>query len=143
MEAGVNALHTSVEIVLVHDAARPFISERIITDVIESVKIHGAAAAALPITDTVRYGEHDCFTKSVSREGLYAMQTPQGFKYTLLQKAFRLAGKSRKITDDVALMDHIGQAVHIIHGDRSNIKITTQSDWEWAQKIWETEQMAP
>ena len=141
VEAGVKALNESVEIVLIHDAARPFISERIITDVIESVKIHGAAAAALRVTDTVRYGEKGHFTNTVSRKGLYAMQTPQGFKYRLLRNAFCQAGMSADITDDVALMNHIGQEVHIIQGDHSNIKITTQSDWEWAKRMGQTEQV--
>jgi len=64
------------------------------------------------------------------------MQTPQGFKYDILAKAFQNAENASRATDDVELMYPIGQAVRIVHGDRSNIKITTQSDWDWASKMW-------
>ncbi len=136
VQAGLSALGESTAIVLVHDAARPFVSERVITDVIDAAKAHGAAAAALCVTDTVRYGEDDSFTSTVSREGLYAMQTPQGFRYDLLLRAFREAGDVSRATDDAELMHHIGQSVRIVPGERSNIKITTQSDWDWASQVW-------
>lgn len=138
VEAGLRAVHKSTGIVLIHDAARPFISAQMITNVIEAAKNTGAAAAAIPVTDTVRYADGGYFTRTISRDGLYAMQTPQGFQYDLLQKAFRQAGGISDATDDVALMEHIGQSVQIIEGDRSNIKITTPSDWEWAQQRWKT-----
>ena len=138
VEAGLRAVHKSTGIVLIHDAARPFISAQIVTKVIEATKNTGAAAVAIPVTDTVRYAEDGCFARTISRDGLYAMQTPQGFQYDLLQKAFRQAGGISDATDDVALMEHIGQSVQIIEGDRSNIKITTPSDWEWAQQMWKT-----
>ena len=136
VEAGLNAVSGSTSIVLIHDAARPFVSAQIITKVIEATKTSGAAAVAMPVTDTVRYGEDGSFTKTISRDGLYAMQTPQGFKYDLLQRAFCQAGGISQATDDVALMGRIGQSVRIVEGDRWNVKITTQSDWEWAQQVW-------
>lgn len=141
VEAGVDAVSESTEIVLIHDSARPFVSERIITDVIESAERFGAAAAALPIWDTTRYGDRGVFTKTVSRDGLYAMQTPQGFQYDLLRTAFDAAGKASQATDDVALMYGIGQTVQIVHGDVRNFKITTESDLDWATRIWEIENL--
>ncbi len=136
VEAGLKAVNESTSIVLIHDAARPFVSAQIITKVIESTKIAGAAAVAMPVTDTVRYGEEGSFTKTISRDGLYAMQTPQGFKYDLLRRAFCQAAGVSQATDDVSLMEYIGQSVRIVDGDRWNVKITTQSDWEWAQQVW-------
>lgn len=136
VEAGLKAVSESTSIVLVHDAARPFVSAQIISRVIKSTKIAGAAAVAMPVTDTVRYGKDGSFAKTISRDGLYTMQTPQGFKYDLLQRAFCQAEGISQATDDVVLMKHIGQSVRIVEGDRWNFKITTQSDWEWAQQIW-------
>ena len=134
--AGVAAVTEDVSIVLIHDVARPFVSARVISDVIEAVEKTGAAAAALPIQDTVRYGNEGLFTKTASRDGLYAMQTPQGFRRSLLIKAMHQESGHLWATDDVALMQRIGQPVRIIEGDPRNMKITTQSDWEWAQNIW-------
>ncbi|MCY4204525.1 MAG: 2-C-methyl-D-erythritol 4-phosphate cytidylyltransferase [Bacteroidetes bacterium] len=139
VRAGLDVLDESIEVVLIHDAARPFISGEVITDVIDSTKAYGAAAAALPITDTVRYGKDGCFTTTISRENLYAMQTPQGFRHEILRKAFRQAEDVSKSTDDVELVYPIGQTVQIVHGERTNIKITTQSDWDWASKVWKKE----
>ncbi len=134
--AGVGAVEEDVSIVLIHDVARPFVLDRVISDVIEAVENTGAAAAALPIQDTVRYGNEGLFTKTASRDGLYAMQTPQGFRRNLLIKAMHQNSGYPQATDDVALMQRIGQPVRIVEGDPRNIKITTQSDWEWAQNIW-------
>lgn len=134
--AGVGAVEEDVSIVLIHDVARPFVLDRVITDVIEAVENTGAAAAAIPIQDTVRYGNEGLFTKTASRDGLYAMQTPQGFRRNLLIKAMHQNSGYPQATDDVALMQRIGQPVRIVEGDPRNIKITTQSDWEWAQNIW-------
>jgi len=133
--AGLNALGDSTSVVLIHDAARPFISDSMISSVIRSAIAHGAAAAAMPVTDTVRYGDNGHFTTSISRDGLYAMQTPQGFKFSLLLDAFQHA-KLSEATDDVAIMEQMGHCVQIVTGDSRNIKITTQSDWDWAQKVW-------
>ncbi len=137
VQAGFEALSESTEIVLIHDAARPFVSSEMIKKVIQSTKITGAAAVALPVTDTVRYGEEDRFTKSISRDGLYAMQTPQGFKYDLLQRVFSQSENISHATDDVELMGAIGQAVQIVEGDSWNIKITTKPDWELAELIYQ------
>ena len=134
--AGVAAVKEDVSIVLIHDVARPFVSARVISDVIEAVENTGAAAAALPIQDTVRYGNEGLFTKTASRDGLYAMQTPQGFRRSLLIKAMHQDSGHLWATDDVALMQRIGQPVRIVEGDPRNMKITTQSDWEWAKNIW-------
>lgn len=134
--AGVGAVEEDVSIVLVHDVARPFVLDRVISDVIEAVENTGAAAAALLIQDTVRYGNEGLFTKTASRDGLYAMQTPQGFRRNLLIKAMHQNSGYPQATDDVALMQRLGQPVRIVEGDPRNIKITTQSDWEWAQNIW-------
>jgi len=133
--AGLDEISSSTSVVLIHDAARPFITQRVITRVIESTLKHGAAAAAVPVSDTVRYGEHDRFTKTISRNGLYSMQTPQGFKYELLMDAFRQR-KFSNATDDVEVMQQAGYDVCIVEGDPRNIKITTKFDWDWANQMW-------
>ena len=138
--AGLARLSSYTSVVLIHDAARPFITQQVITRVIESTLTYGAAAAAVPVSDTVRYGEHGRFTKTISREGLYSMQTPQGFKYELLMEALHL-GKCSDATDDVEMMQHVGHGVRIVEGDPRNIKITTKFDWEWANQMWHTREI--
>ncbi len=133
--AGLCALSDTTSVVLIHDAARPFISASIISSVIKSTVTYGAAAVAVPVSDTVRYGGSGQFTKTIPREGLYLMQTPQGFNYALLLGAFQDASLS-EATDDVAVIEQLGYAVQIVTGDSHNIKITTQSDWNWAQRMW-------
>ena len=140
--AGFSQLSLSTSAVLIHDAARPFITQQVITRVIESTFTYGAAAAAVPVTDTVRYGENDRFTNTISRDGLYSMQTPQGFRDELLAEALH-QGDLSAATDDVELMQHVGHDVCIVEGDPRNIKITTKSDWEWANQMWHAREIHP
>ena len=136
-----NALRAApapVEIVLVHDAVRPFVQARQVHRVIEATRTHGAAALALPVADTLREASDAVFGETVPRKGLYRMQTPQGFRRAWLEEAHRVAAQSsgRLATDDVGLVQRIDRAVHVVQGDRRNFKITTRGDWELAQQLW-------
>lgn len=132
------ALPSSVEIVLVHDAVRPFLPADRISALIEAVRDSGAAALAVPITDTLRVGEGEFFGDTVPRSGLHRMQTPQGFRRDWLEEAHRTAHAEGFLgTDDVALVQRAGHAVRIVEGTSTNIKITTPADWELARAIWE------
>jgi 2-C-methyl-D-erythritol 4-phosphate cytidylyltransferase len=136
-----NALRAApapVEVVLVHDAVRPFVQARQVKRVIEATRTHGAASLAMPVADTLRNGQGEVFGETVSRKGLYRMQTPQGFRRAWLEEAHRVAAQSdgRPATDDVGLVQRIDREVRIVRGDRRNFKITTDGDWQLAQQLW-------
>ncbi len=123
--------------VLVHDAVRPFIRPEQVSEVIRAVERYGAAAPAIPVTDTVRRAEEGLFGQTVSREDLFAMQTPQGFRTDWLLEAHRRAAdEGFESTDDVELVRRIGHPVHVAPGDPLNIKITGPYEWDLARRLW-------
>ena len=120
------------EILLVHDAARPFASEDLIERVLEEVWQHGAAAAALPVTDTIKRLCEGC-VETLDRRELWAMQTPQGARVELLQKAHAKARKEH--TDEMSLLEGIGVNPVLVPGELNNFKITSPEDLARAQAI--------
>lgn len=131
------AVPAPVEIVLVHDAVRPFVQAREVRDVLRSVEAHGAASLALPVVDTLRNVSDQVFGETTSREGLYRMQTPQGFRRAWLEEAHRQATDGdASATDDVGLVQRTGREVRPVTGSRRNFKITTKGDWRLAQQYW-------
>ncbi len=124
---------TDADLILVHDAVRPFVEPALVSSVIALARRFGAAALALPVADTVRYGDSGCFARAVSREDLFRMQTPQGFRRPLLEAALGAGGEA---TDEVEPVMNMGHAVHIVHGSAWNFKITTPEDWALARALW-------
>ncbi len=124
---------TDADIVLVHDAVRPFVDASMVSRVIEATREHGAAALAMPVMDTVRYGVAGRFVRSISRSDLFRMQTPQGFIRTVLEDALAAGAES---TDEVEPVMRLGHPVHIVEGSAWNFKITTPMDWELARLLW-------
>jgi 2-C-methyl-D-erythritol 4-phosphate cytidylyltransferase len=126
------------DIVLVHDAVRPFVTEEIIEEVIAAVKKHGAAIAGMPAVDTVKQVERTADGALVSatlpRERVVMAQTPQGFRFDLLKKAFGEATADGFMgTDEASLLERSGHEVAVVMGSPRNIKITTPSDMELAE----------
>ncbi len=137
VRAALAAVPEGVDVVLVHDAVRPFVEAEHLAAVIRAIRTDGAAALALPVVDTMRYGAKTGFGDSISREGLYRMQTPQGFRRDWFEEAHDLAGAQHlQATDDVELVQNLGRQVQIVVGSPRNIKITTPEDWELAQLLW-------
>lgn len=127
------------EIVVVHDAVRPFISTSDITSVINRAKDVGAAVMAIPTVDTIKEVENGLITRTLDRRKIYRAQTPQAFRYDLLLKA-NLAARddrvpSELLTDDSLLVERIGAPIAIVEGSPDNIKITTQEDFKLAEKM--------
>ncbi len=118
------------EIVLMHDAARPFVTSELIERVLDAVWMHGAAAAAVPVTDTIKRMCEDR-VETLDRRELWAMQTPQGARTELLHEAFARARAD--LTDEMALLEAIGVNPRLVTGDSSNFKITTPEDLVRAQ----------
>jgi 2-C-methyl-D-erythritol 4-phosphate cytidylyltransferase len=126
------------DVVLVHDAVRPFVTPEIIRDVIREAKKHGAAIAGMPAVDTVkqveRTAEGAVITATVPRERVVMAQTPQGFHYHLIKKAFDEAMADGFIgTDEASLVERAGHEVAVVMGSPRNIKITTPADMELAE----------
>ena len=118
------------EIVLVHDGVRPFLSQKMIADSIDAAREYGAAITAIPVHDTIkRVDTSGLVSQTIDREGLWRVQTPQAFRYSLLLDAFNKA-KSENFygTDEGALIEHLGEPVKIVEGLEQNIKITRPED---------------
>ncbi len=124
-----NALKETKEgYVLIHDGARPYITEKVILNVLVNASIVGAAVAAVPVKDTIRR-EVSGWSETLKRDELYSVQTPQGFETCLIKEAFRKAYEDNFYgTDDAGLVDRMGKEVAISKGDYANIKITTKED---------------
>jgi len=134
---GFNALESDTEIVLVHDGVRPFVSHEIIANAIASAAKQGAVITAIPVSDTLKKvdSEHQV-TRTVDREGLWRVQTPQAFQYNLLKRAFAKAYENSFYgTDEASLVEHMGGIVSIIPGSELNIKITRPEDLVLAEGI--------
>ena len=126
------------DIVLVHDAVRPFVTAEIIRDVIQAARKYGAAIAGMPAMDTIkqveRTAEGALITATVPRERVVMAQTPQGFRYSVLKKAFDEATADGFIgTDEASLVERSGHRVAVVMGSPRNIKITTPADMELAE----------
>jgi 2-C-methyl-D-erythritol 4-phosphate cytidylyltransferase len=126
------------DVILVHDAVRPFVTAAIIDEVIEAAKKHGAAIAGMPAVDTVKQVERTAdgalVTSTIPRERVVMAQTPQGFRYDLLKKAFDEAAADGFMgTDEASLVERSGGAVAVVMGSPRNLKITTPGDMELAE----------
>jgi len=124
------------ERVLIHDAARPFVSAQVIDRVISALDSDPGAIPALPVSDTLKCGGDGRIAGTVDRAGLYAAQTPQGFRFGPILKAHReAAGLDREFTDDAAIAEWAGLDVALVAGDAANRKLTTPEDFEMAEKL--------
>ena len=119
------------DIILIHDAARPLVGQRIITDNIHGCQFFDAVATAINATDTIIKSEDQkTITSGIDRNSLYQVQTPQTFKYGLILLAHENAIKNKlpNVTDDAKLVLEMGHKVHLVEGDKYNFKITTSED---------------
>lgn len=135
--AAFDAAPSSADIVLIHDAARPFLPPDRIDAVIDAANAFGGAALAVPESDTLRRVVDAYFSETVRREGIYRMQTPQGFRRDWFAEAVDAARRDDHIaTDDVALVGRIGRPVRVVRGSTLNFKVTTSEDWLLAEALW-------
>jgi 2-C-methyl-D-erythritol 4-phosphate cytidylyltransferase len=128
----------SDDIVLVHDAVRPLIDAATIDRTIDAVILYGAAIVGLPAVDTIKQVERTAHgalvTSTIPREFVVLAQTPQGFRYGLLQRAFAEAAADGFIgTDEASVAERAGFPVAVVHGSQVNLKITQPGDLELAE----------
>ena len=122
------------EVVLVHDAARPFVSGEVISRAIAAAAAHGAAIVAVPVSDTVkRIADGDVVAETIPRDEVFLAQTPQAFQRSVLERAVALGRSGVEGTDEAALVERTGHRVRVVCGDASNVKITTAGDLDEAR----------
>ncbi len=127
---GLRALPDECDVVLVHDAARPAVPGEVIDRVIDGVRQYGAALPGLPVTDTVKLaGAEGRIERTVPRDGLWTVQTPQGARREALVAAYAQAGDAiGSATDEATVLEMAGFPVHIVQGDERNVKVTLPGD---------------
>ena len=138
VRAGLEAIDPAMDIVLVHDGARPLVSETIIQNCCKAILQDGAAIVAVPAKDTLKKSDGSSkVVATLDRRNVFHAQTPQGARYSLLQKAFALLG-DHEVTDESALLELAGIPVTIVEGAENNLKITRPEDLLLAEKIMDT-----
>jgi 2-C-methyl-D-erythritol 4-phosphate cytidylyltransferase/2-C-methyl-D-erythritol 2,4-cyclodiphosphate synthase len=137
----------SADVVLIHDAARPFVSAALIGRTIDAAMTHGAAIAAVQSRDTVKRAARQpagtVVVETIPRETVYLAQTPQGFRREVLAAAVAVGRTGVEATDEAGLAERAGYQVHIVDGDPGNVKITTAEDLEAARQRMGTAGHAP
>jgi len=130
--------HLGPNKVLIHDAARPFVSRALIDGVIDALDVHPGALPSVAVADTLKRGRDGLIEDTVSREGLYRAQTPQGFRFDDIVKAHEMYA-GQELTDDAQLFERAGLNVALTPGAQDNFKITTQEDLMRAERLLATQ----
>jgi 2-C-methyl-D-erythritol 4-phosphate cytidylyltransferase/2-C-methyl-D-erythritol 2,4-cyclodiphosphate synthase len=131
---GFDAVSRECDVVLIHDAARPFVTADLIDRTIDAAATHGAAIAALKSRDTIKRVRKDgVIVDTIPRDEIYLAQTPQGFRREVLAKAIATGRGGVNATDEAMLAEHAGFTVHVVDGDPANVKITTPEDLDAAR----------
>ncbi len=135
--AGLQEVSAGTEIVLIHDAARPFLSLALIDACLDAIQRHGAAVVARPVADTLkRATPADDVAATVPRAALWGAQTPQGARTRLLMDAYRRAvAEGWPVTDDAEVLERAGHRVHLVEGEAMNFKITRPEDLALAERL--------
>jgi 2-C-methyl-D-erythritol 4-phosphate cytidylyltransferase len=133
---GLQALPNDDSIVFVHDGARPFVSKKCFSELVLKANEVGAAVLAVKVKDTIKKVSDNKVVETVDRSSLWAIQTPQAFRYSILKQAHETAIKESFIgTDDASLIEKIGEDVAVVEGEYTNIKLTTPDDLLYAKMI--------
>ena len=133
---GLRVVPPGVKYILIHDAARPLVSPAVIRRVLGAARRFGAAIPVVPVKDTLKRVSGDRVKMTLDRSVLRAVQTPQGFKFDTILRAFRKAGaKASRMTDDAAVAEAAGVRVRVVEGDPVNFKVTTPEDLRHAKDL--------
>lgn len=134
---GLKLLKDGTDIVLVHDAVRPFASRKMVEEIIQVASTGTGAVPGVPVKDTIKeIDDGGIVSSTLQRNRLIAVQTPQAFPCVMLQKAYdQAAAEGFLATDDAALVEHMGECVKVVEGSYENIKITTIDDLVLAESI--------
>jgi len=131
---GLKRLPFECDWVMIHDAVRPFASSRLIRAAWEGARATGACIAAIPATDTIKRAAEGVVLETLSRDEIWLVQTPQVFQRQIVVNAYEKAIEAGwEGTDDASFVERLGIPVTIVCGERTNIKVTTPEDLEWAE----------
>jgi len=134
--AGAVECAKNAEIILIHDAARPLVSQEIIDGAVHVAILYGAAAPAIAVKDTIKLVQNGIVDKTIPRENLRQIQTPQAFNADIIKGALTSAVQNElQCSDDCAAAEAIGARIHLTEGSEENIKITTPIDIDIASAI--------
>ncbi|MGM0500464.1 MAG: 2-C-methyl-D-erythritol 4-phosphate cytidylyltransferase [Bacillota bacterium] len=131
---GLKNFSEEVNYVIIHDGARPLVSEKLIEKCYQAVIKYNAVSCGVRVKDTIKIVEDSFAKETLDRDSLRAIQTPQAFKLDLIMKAHRKFGKNKAL-DDASLVEELGEQVYIVNGDYENFKITTPEDLKPAEMI--------
>lgn len=139
VRAGIQTVNPEAKLIAIHDGARPLVTQEILLETIQKAAKTGAAAPALPVTDTIKRAEKNRTVETVDRSALFAVQTPQVFEAGLIKTALEKAiNDGENLTDDCAAVERLGMKVTLTAGSRENIKITTPFDLRLGEVILES-----
>jgi 2-C-methyl-D-erythritol 4-phosphate cytidylyltransferase len=140
VKKGLDALSKNVDIVAIHDGVRPFITREMIEESIRSAIRLGAVVFGMPVKDTIKMAHpNGTVLKTLERESLWQIQTPQTFRVNLIKEAYHKAAEVGFVgTDDASLVERLGIKVHLLPGSYTNIKITTPEDLMLANLFLQT-----
>jgi 2-C-methyl-D-erythritol 4-phosphate cytidylyltransferase len=130
---GVMNLDRRITHVLIHDGARPLLKAKDVHRLKASLKKYDAVTLGIPVKETLKRVRRAYVEKTIQRDNLYVIQTPQGFRRSLLEEAYRT--KKRNVSDEARLVEQLGKSVKVIPGDASNIKITYPQDLLLAEAL--------
>ncbi len=129
VRAGLREVDRDAQLIAIHDAARPFLTQTVLKEVLHQAAASGAAAPAVPVNDTIKRAESSIVLETVDRSTLWAVQTPQVFQADLIRAAVEKAVCDQAaVTDDCSAVERLGMNVVLTAGDRQNIKVTTPFD---------------
>ncbi|MBO6054389.1 MAG: 2-C-methyl-D-erythritol 4-phosphate cytidylyltransferase [Oscillospiraceae bacterium] len=139
---GLNAADKHAKLAAIHDAARPLVSQQVITDAVTRASVTGAAAPAVPVKDTIKQADsNSVVTATPDRESLFAVQTPQVFDMDFIRAAlYQAVREGWQLTDDCSAAEKLGMKVHLTAGSEENLKVTTPMDLRLAELIWKERQ---
>jgi 2-C-methyl-D-erythritol 4-phosphate cytidylyltransferase len=134
---GLMAAADRADLICVHDSARPFVEKESILHLIQEARRNGAAALAVPAANTIKQADQcQCVQRTLPREELWELQTPQAIWRSLFLKAYAHAHQQKiEATDDLSLVEALGEKTYLIKGSPRNFKVTTPFDWVIAEKL--------
>ena len=130
----IKILDKKTKLICIHDAARPFITKKLIQKCLKKCKKYDGAILAIKSSDTVKYADDKLIKKTINREKVWLAQTPQVFHKNKLIKAIKRSSEANeKVTDESILMEKMGYSIRLVEGHMNNFKITFNSDWKFAE----------
>ena len=133
---GVGASSSQADLIIIHDAARPFLTKKILTEVVYACELSDGAITAIPAVDTIKYSRNNIIEKTIDRNFVWLAQTPQAFNKSKLLYAYKNHNMNVSfITDESSIMENMGYKISIVRGNENNFKITTIDDWKRAEAL--------